>query len=122
MLAEAILDNYLPARRPAPTMADMAPELTARLMAALSSAEKGKLDTALFAEKARAAASGYWDGFGQGYLAAMGAVRGARLLREEKRGELLVRTYAIAFDEREGLVELSVNPANDIAGLYPISE
>ncbi|QDX24805.1 beta-lactamase family protein [Sphingomonas suaedae] len=122
LLAEAILDTYLPARPPRVTLADPAPDLTAKLMAALSSAEKGKLDTASFAEKARGQAASYWDGFGQGYLAAMGMAHDARLVREEKRGVMLIRTYAVRFSEREGFLEMSINPAGEIAGLYPVSE
>ncbi len=122
LLAEAILDTRLPPRQTRASVEDTAPELTARLMTTLASAEKGSIDTAPFSERSKAGAAGYWNGFGQGYLTAMGPLQGARLIHEEKRGENRVRTYAVRFAERESLLELSVTETGEFASLHPVSE
>jgi hypothetical protein len=54
LLSEAILDTRLPPRPPSVCLPDSAPQVTAKLLGLLASAQKGSVDTGPFSEKARA--------------------------------------------------------------------
>ncbi|WP_269715016.1 serine hydrolase domain-containing protein [Caulobacter sp. NIBR2454] len=122
LLADAVAGLDMPPAPATPVLKDDAPQITALLGTVLKETAAGTPDPSRYNEQGRKSALPYWQGFGMGFLEAVGDYQSADLIAERREGGRLIRTYLVRFAAHSARLRLETDAAGLIEGLFPVGE
>ncbi len=122
LLAETVVDLYLPPGKPARVLRDRHPALTSTMRDVLADAANAKVDKTRFSGADADQTTGFLGDFGAALLEALGPIRRVDLIADTRDGSTIRRTYRIGFEERSMDWRLVARPDGYIEALHPVGE